>query len=283
MHFADFLNSEISRKKTALCVGLDPHFDLIFDEFKKKFDDDPEKILENFCVEIVDAVADFAAAVKPNFAFFEKFGWRGIRVFEKICAFAKSKNLPVIVDAKRNDIGSTAAASAEYFLQNKIFDALTINPFLGADSIAPFLKLANKNEKGIFILVKTSNAGSRDFQDEICGEKKMHEKLAEKVAKWGAENLNSQNFSNCGAVVGATFPDEIRNLRKKMPAQIFLIPGFGAQGGDLKNTFGAFRDGGFGAVVNSSRGISFAEKNWNFAAAARAECEKIRENFAEIF
>ena len=262
-NFADKLTKAVRDKKSPICLGLDPHMSMIPHHIKegKK---EPEIIL-HFLKEIIDACHTHTAIVKPNIAFFEEWGHEGIRVFEEICAYAKLKDLLVLVDAKRGDIGSTAEAYARYFLTKDIFDAITINPYLGEDSVRPFIDEANKNGKGLFVLVKTSNPSSAEFQDLHAEGQLMHEHVAQAVSRWGMDFLGESKLSLLGAVVGATHPEDISHLRQEMPTQIFLIPGYGAQGGKAEDLFPAFYKGGSGAIVNSSRGILFASQGEDFA------------------
>jgi len=280
-HFADRLCAAVTSKQTPICLGLDPHWPLIEETFGRQVS--IEKTIEIFLCKILDSCHDLVCSCKPNFAFFEEFGWEGVRAFERVCEHAKKLNLQVIVDAKRNDIGSTAAASARAFLARDLFDALTVNPLLGEDGILPFSKLARENGKGIFILVKTSNPSAGDFQDLVCDGEFLHEKVAQRVALWGADDLSRQNFSSVGAVVGATWPEELRGLRQTMGAQIFLIPGFGAQGGKASDIFPAFFENGLGAIVNSSRGILFAPGKGDFQENARQAAKRSGEQFAPVF
>ena len=276
MSFADRLTEKIFEKKSPLCVGLDPHFEKIPKFLTEK--NPPEKAIEIFLSEILDAVAPHAAAVKPNLAFFEKWGARGFEVLEKISKKAQKKGLIVIADGKRNDIGSTAAAYADAFLaKSSPYDALTITPYLGEDGILPFAEAAAKNQKGIFVLVKTSNPSAGQFQDLPVGDALLHEEVARAVARIGAKNLGKNQFSSVGAVVGATVPDDLRLLRREMPAQIFLVPGFGAQGGSARDVAGAFYKNGTGAIVNSSRGILFAGSEKDFAEKAKIAAEKAKK------
>ncbi len=240
-----------------LCLGLDPHWDRIPEFLKDNCS--PEEAILKFLVPIIDACEPYVACVKPQIAFFEVFGSAGYAAFEKVCMYAKAKGLPVIVDAKRGDIGSTAEAYAESYLgKNRPYDALTVNPYMGEDTLLPFVEKARENEKGIFVLVKTSNPGSGDFQDQPVGEELLHETVARSVSRVGTLDMTSENFSSVGAVVGATYPDELSLLRSDMPGQIFLIPGYGAQGGKAEDLKPAFYSNGHGAIVNSSRGILFA-------------------------
>lgn len=270
MHFADNLLEQIEKKQSPLCIGLDPHFDKIPEKFKKGRTG--AQAIEFFLSEILEAVSPYCACVKPNTAFFELFGSEGWKVLEKVSQKAKSMGLLVIADAKRGDIGSTAAAYAEAFLGEKSpYDAITISPYLGQDGILPFLEKAEENEKGVFVLVKNSNESSGEFQDLPVGDVLLHEEVARSVARLGMGAVGKSGFSALGGVVGATHPDDLRILRKEMPSQIFLVPGFGAQGGSAKDVSGAFYSDGRGAIVNSSRGILFAKEGAEKAAAKAAK------------
>lgn len=285
MHFADRINAAVDEKNSVLCLGLDPHWDLIPDFLKK--DCDPDEAILKFLIPIIDACAEYVVCVKPQIAFFEVFGSAGFSAFEKVCMYAQAKNLPVIVDAKRGDIGSTAQAYAQAYLgKNRPYDALTINPYMGEDTLIPFAQLAADNGKGIFVLVKTSNPGSGDFQDAPVGEELLHEKVAQSVARIGSVDMTSESFSSVGAVVGATYPDELSLLRQDMPGQIFLIPGYGAQGGKAEDLAPAFYENGHGAIVNSSRGILFAFKEYNdpenFAKYAGEAAKAAKEDLMRV-
>jgi len=288
MHFADRLLQAVETKKSPLCLGLDPHWALL-PEFLKE-DAAPQEAIVKFLCPIIEATAAHICAVKPQLAFFEVFGSAGFAAFEEVCRFAKEKDLLVIVDGKRNDIGSTAEAYAEAYLRADLpYDALTVTPYLGQDGIMPFVEKCARNDKGIFILVKTSNPSAGEFQDLPVGDELLHEHVARKVALWGEELVGKEGFSAVGAVVGATYPEDLKLLRQDMPQQIFLLPGFGAQGataGDLKNAFYA---NGSGAIVNSARDILFAwrkeqKDEKDFVSCAVEACKKIQvELWEEIF
>lgn len=299
MNFADNLTQKIKNGKSPICVGLDPHFEGIpkfifdkkFEEFGRSAKGVAEAILE-FNKGIIDSVKDVAVSVKPQFAFYEIWGHEGIRALEETCKYVKdNSDLVIIGDGKRNDIGSTAGAYAQAYLSNEIneveqnfysCDSLTVTPYLGSDGIRPFVEECDANDKGIFILVKTSNPSSGEFQDLIVGEELVHEKVALAVSNWGLNSVGESGFSSIGAVVGATYPEEIKMLRELMPAQIFLIPGYGAQGGTIEDIKPAFYKGKTGAIVNSSRGIIFAYQKTekfseeNYQEAAREAALKMQ-------
>ena len=273
MHFADAL-TQATREKSPICVGLDPNISKL-----------PEGIAQNaegmllFCKGIIDAVKDITACVKPQMAYFEELGWEGMKVFWETCAYAKEQGLLVIADGKRNDIGSTCEAYARTYLNElSPIDALTVSPYLGSDGIKPFVEQCIQNNKGIFILVKTSNPSSGELQDLPIGDEVVHEHIAQLVEGWATKHLGPEtNYSSIGAVVGATYPEEMKYLRTLMPHVPFLIPGFGAQGATAQDIAHGFVPDGTGAIVNSSRGIIFASngKNW------QEEAKKSAMNMAE--
>ncbi|MBP8614199.1 MAG: orotidine-5'-phosphate decarboxylase [Firmicutes bacterium] len=271
MHFADRLQSRIDEVNSRIVIGIDPDPKRVFspqsrlqEAFSGK---SSEYVLETFCRMIVDVAKEYACAVKPQAAFFECMGIMGLTVLSRVILYARSLRIPVILDAKRGDIGNTASAYATAYLEpNSDFfaDALTVNPFLGPDTLRPFIETANKNDCGLFVLVKTSNAGSSVFQDlRVLDEDKRYnttvsEIVGAEIANLGDESLGTCGFSNIGAVVGATYPESMIRLRQIMPHTIFLLPGYGAQGGTAQDVLPAFTARGNGAVVSSSRQIIFA-------------------------
>ena len=260
MNFADRLMDAIDKKGTPALVGLDPRYESLPAELRP--DENPTRAvaaqaITTFCKRIVDVVAPLVPAVKPNIAFFEAFGWEGYRAFTEVAAYAKDKGLLVVADVKRGDIGSTAAAYAKSLFQAMDVDAVTLSPWLGSDSLAPFFEYADQG-KGYFLLVKTSNPSSADIQDRDLGEGTVFTHVAGLVNGWGADHVGERGFSSVGAVVGATFPEQAADLRRAMPRTPFLLPGYGAQGGKADSLRNAFGEGGYGALVNSSRGIIFA-------------------------
>lgn len=271
MHFATALHTAIHTKKSFLCLGLDPHYSKIPDFLKEG--STPDQAILKFLIPIIDACAEHVVCVKPQIAFFEVFGSAGFSAFEKVCMYAKAKGLLVIVDAKRGDIGSTAEAYAESYLgKNRPYDALTVNPYMGEDTLLPFVEKAKENKKGIFVLVKTSNPGSSDLQDLPVGDELLSEKVAKMVARLGNDDLDEENFSSVGAVVGATYPEDLSLMRSDMPAQIFLIPGYGAQGGSAEDIVGGIYKNKKGAIVNASRSILFAFEAEKADPKKFAEC-----------
>ncbi len=265
MHFADRLTERIKEKKTPLVVGLDPRPDRLPGGFDEHLEpgtaDQVAAVYVNFCIEIIDIVAPYVPAVKPQMAFFEQQGAHGMLALQHVIDYAKEAGLMVILDGKRNDIGSTAEAYATAYLGEESAwgcDALTVNPWMGHDSLAPFINVGTQSGAGIFALVKTSNPGSADYQDIQANEKMMFERIADDIQKLALETKGDCGYGIAGSVVGATHPKQLVELRSRLPNSIFLIPGFGAQGGTAADVAGGFHDNGLGAIVNSSRGIIFA-------------------------
>lgn len=273
MHFADALAARIA-KTSPVCVGLDPQIDKLPEDVSR----DPEGVLA-FCKGIIDAVKNTASCVKPQLAFFEVLHWEGLKIFWKVAAYAKEQGLMVIADAKRGDIGSTCEAYADaYLFPESPVDALTVNPYLGSDGVLPFVERCTKNDKGIFVLVKTSNPSSGELQDLPAGDEAVHEHLAQLVESWGAQHIGPVTSLSCiGAVVGATYPEELKYLRTLMPHIPFLIPGYGAQGGTAADVKYGFIPGGKGAIVNASRSILYASQKKDWKEAAGAATEKMRD------
>ena len=279
MHYADRLQKRIA-ETSAVCVGLDP----VLSKLPEGMTKDPDGV-QTFCIGIIDAIANTAAAIKPQLAYFEVLGWEGMKVFFEVCEHAKKKNLIVIADGKRNDIGSTCEAYADAYLgASSPIDALTVTPYLGADGITPFAERCAKNEKGMYVLVKTSNESSGDIQDLPIGDEVVHEHVAQLVESWGAQLIGpATNLSAVGAVVGATYPEEMKYLRTLMPHIPFLIPGYGAQGGTAKDAALGFLPDGTGALVNASRSILYAssKQDWKESAsiAAEAMAEELKQGY----
>lgn len=311
-NFADKLIEAVKKKGNPICVGLDPRWEQIPDFIKRKAlrqkDKSPTTIAVDAILEfnkgIIDAVCDIVPVVKPQIAFYEIYGHNGIWCYEETLKYAKSKGLITIADVKRNDIGSTAAAYAQAYLGEMalfegedeivmpIFDAdsVTVNPYFGWDGIKSFVDECNKYEKGIFVLVKTSNKSSVDLQDlEMKDGKAVYEVMGHMVDSWGADEIGENGYSFVGAVVGATYPAQAAKLRKIMPNSIFLVPGYGAQGGAALDVKPCFNKDGLGAIVNNSRGIIFAfENSENFtpeayAEAARAAVLEMKKDLESVF
>ena len=278
MHFADALTAT-SKAKSPVCVGLDPNVE----KLPEGIDRTPAGVL-TFCKGIVDAVKDIACCVKPQMAYFELLGWEGMKSFWETCAYAKEQGLLVIADGKRNDIGSTCEAYADAYLSaGSPIDALTVSPYLGSDGVQPFIERAAKNDKGIFVLVKTSNPSSGEMQDLPTGDEVVHEHMAQLVESWGNAHLGKEtNFSCVGAVVGALYPEELTYLRTLMPHAIILIPGYGAQGGGAADCKTGFLPDGTGAIVNSARGIIFASKGKDWQEAAKKAAQQMQQEFSKV-
>jgi len=265
-HFSDRLAEAVERKSSQLVVGLDP----VVEHMPADVDGD----LFVFCSGIVDAIAPYAVAVKPQSAFFEAHGAAGVRAFAQVCEYARAAGLIVIADAKRGDIGSTARAYADAFIP--LADAVTVNPYLGGDSVEPFLEACRREGAGIFCLVKTSNPGSADLQDiALADGRKLWQHVAGLVRDWGSELIGDRGFSAVGAVVGATFPREVAEARELLPRSVLLLPGIGAQGGTPADVGAAFAAGPAGALVSASRSVIYAYRegggDWQSAAGAEAE------------
>lgn len=272
----DKLIEKAIKRRNHTVVGLDPRIDFIPEHIvTKTFEKNKihaEAISEAFFLynkELIDSLYDIVPAVKPQIAFYEQYGIEGLKCFQRTCSYAKEKGLIVITDAKRGDIGSTAEAYSEAHLGAKDHsfdtDMLTVNPYLGTDSLEPFIRDCKANEKGIFILVKTSNKSSGDIQDLVSNGKTIYEHVADMVVRLGEEHIGSGGYSFVGAVVGATYREEAAKLRKQMKNTYFLVPGYGAQGGTAEDAAECFNEDGLGAVVNSSRGIIAAYKSKEYA------------------
>ena len=244
-HFADRVAEAVERKQSQLVVGLDPFPDRVPDPFA-------------FCRGIIDEVADYAVAVKPQSAFFEVHGADGVRAFEETCAYARDADLLVIGDVKRGDIATTADAYAHAYLP--LADAVTVNPYMGRDSVEPFVEACKREGAGIFCLVKTSNPGSADLQDvELADGRPVWQRVADLVGEWADEVVGENGLSAVGAVFGATHPQELPVIRELLPRSILLLPGIGAQGGKPEDVVPAFSTGRAGALVSTSRAVIFAE------------------------
>ena len=291
------LINKIQKTKAPIVVGLDPMLSYVpkhiqkkaFDEFGETLEGAAEAIWQ-FNKEIVDKTYDLIPAVKPQIAMYEQFGIEGLKAYKKTVDYCKSKDLVVIGDIKRGDIGSTSAAYATGHLGkvqvgSKTYagfdeDFATVNPYLGSDGVKPFIDVCKEEKKGLFILVKTSNPSSGEFQDQLINGKPLYELVGEKVAQWGEDHMGD-GYSYIGAVVGATYPEQGEILRKVMPKSFILVPGYGAQGGKGKDLVHFFNEDGLGAIVNSSRGIIAAYKQEayakfgaeNFGDASRAAVE----------
>ncbi|MEQ8788977.1 MAG: orotidine-5'-phosphate decarboxylase [Pirellulaceae bacterium] len=264
-HFADRLGSAIVGKRTPVLVGLDPRAKSLPAGLLAAEDANNPVAVANayrtFCRGVIDAVAPLAAVVKPQAAFFEELGPAGMAALADVIVDAREQGLLVILDGKRNDIGSTAEAYASAYLGRDSAwgaDALTVSPYLGDDSLAPFIERCRTHDAGIFVLVKTSNPGGGTFQDRAIDGRPLYEHVAELVEQQAAATSAECGYGAVGAVVGATYPEQLTSLRMQMPHAWLLVPGYGAQGAGARDVAGAFDDSGLGAIVNSSRGIIFA-------------------------
>ena len=273
----DKLIQSIIKCRNHTVVGLDPRLEYIPDFIKDEamaetncFAEGVAKAFLKFNKEIIDSIYDVVPAVKPQIAFYEQYGIEGLKCFEETCRYAASKGLLVIGDIKRGDIGSTAEAYSEAYLGDREYtygtDFVTVNPYLGRDSLEPFVEQCAQNQKGIFVLVKTSNQSSGDLQDLISGGKPIYEHMAELVVSLGQSYKGDRGYSFVGAVVGATYREQAARLRDIMKDVYFLVPGYGAQGGTAEDAAVCFNEDGLGAIVNSSRGIIAAYRSKEYAA-----------------
>jgi orotidine-5'-phosphate decarboxylase len=300
----DRLIEKIAETQNPTVVGLDPKLEYVPEFIKQKaFAKHGEnlkgaaKAICKFNKGIIDAIHKVVPAVKPQLAFYEMFGVDGVKAFHKTCEYAKARGMYVIADGKRNDIGSTAEGYASAYLakvqigENEFepfpVDALTVNGYLGSDGITPFLDACKKYDKGIFVLVKTSNPSSGELQDRLIENKPVYEIMGELCAKWGGTDMGKYGYSGVGAVVGATYPEQIKIMREKHPHTFFLIPGYGAQGGKGEDLKAAFDSRGLGGVVNSSRAVMCAwqkEKcnEQDYAEAALREVIRMRDELIKI-
>ena len=262
--FMDSLADAVREKRSPLMVGLDPRLASLPEPLKVSKDAPLPDIAEAyraFCCGVIDAVHEFTPIVKPQVAFFEQLGPAGMEALLRVIEHASANNLLICMDCKRGDIGSTAEAYADGWLGAESAwgaDALTVNPYLGDDSLAPFLTMAKERDAGLFVLVKTSNPGGRKFQDLACSGATIYQRVGSMVEEFATETAGDCGYGLAGAVVGATYPQQLSELRGAMPHTWFLVPGFGAQGGSAADVAGAFDASGLGAVVNSSRGVIFA-------------------------
>lgn len=286
-------------------AGLDPKLDYVpsfikekcFEKYGKNLEGAAQALLE-FNKALIDALCDIVPAVKPQAAYYEMYGWQGVKALAETIAYAKSKGMYVITDGKRNDIGTTMEAYAAAHLgtteiegsEVEAFgaDALTVNGYLGSDGIKPLLKICGEKDKSIFVLVKTSNKSSGELQDKITDGKTVYETMGNMCENWGRELTGKSGYSAVGAVVGATYPEMLGELREKLPHTFFLVPGYGAQGGGANDVKYAFDKNGIGAVINSSRGIMCAWKKEDgatendFAEAARREAIRMRDDIRAV-
>lgn len=278
----DQLVAKIKKTQAPIVVGLDPMLNYIPEQVQKKaFEEKGETLagaaeaIWQFNKAIVDATYDLIPAVKPQIAMYEQFGVEGVIAFKKTVDYCKEKGLVVIGDVKRGDIGSTSEAYAVGHLGKVQVgsqtyagfdeDFATVNPYLGSDGVKPFIKVCKENNRGIFVLVKTSNPSSGELQDKLVDGKPLYELVGKMVDEWGSDCIGESGYSEVGAVVGATYPEQGRILRAIMPKTYILVPGYGAQGGKGKDLVHFFNEDGLGAIVNSSRGIIAAYKQEAYA------------------
>ncbi|MCA9038044.1 MAG: orotidine-5'-phosphate decarboxylase [Planctomycetaceae bacterium] len=270
--YASRLRERILKCRTPALVGIDPRWDLLPESIRSSaagssgtINERTAYAFESYSRTLIDIVAPLVPAIKPQVAFFEQLGVPGCRALHAVMTHARRAGLIVIADAKRGDIGSTAEAYADAWLAGEDVeaaawpaDALTINPYLGGDTLQPFVRLAAQRNAGVYVLVRTSNPGAKDLQDQISDGAALYERVADQVEELSAQSKKDDAYGAVGAVVGATWPEQLVSLRARMPSVPLLIPGYGAQGGTSADTAGAFDATGMGALVNSSRGINFA-------------------------
>ena len=301
----DQLIRNIQKMSNPTVAGLDPKLDFIpgfikeraFAQYGNTLEAAAQALLD-FNKGLIDALYDIVPAVKPQCAYYELYGWQGMRALQQTIAYAKAKGMFVITDGKRNDIGTTMQAYAAAHLGNVQVngqalspfdaDALTVNGYLGSDGIAPLLQICKQRDKGIFVLVKTSNPSSGELQDRLLqDDKTVYETMGAMCEEWGSDGVGEQGYSSVGAVVGATYPEQLTELRQKLPHTFFLVPGYGAQGAGARDIAGAFDQNGTGAVINSSRGIMCAYQKQGvdereYASAARREALRMRDELNSV-
>ena len=300
----EILQDKILKLQNPTVVGLDPRPDFVPKHIIDRHITEKGETLEaladaffEYNCGLIDAVCDIVPAVKPQSAFYELLGPAGVEALKKTIDYAQAKNLYVIGDVKRGDIGSTAEAYSEAYLGSVTvgnkqlvpfgFDAVTVNAYLGSDGVVPFLKTAKRADGAIFVLVKTSNPSSAELQDLIVDDRKIYSIMGDLMAQLSKDTVGRFGYSRIGAVVGATYPEELKYLRERLETTFFLVPGYGAQGGGAADVAGAFSTGGRGAVINSSRAIICAwkktgENGQDYEQAARAEALRMREDLRSI-
>ena len=295
----DELINKIMQMNNPTVIGLDPRYDILPEYIRKKYPQTVEGACKGFLEfnkTLIEATYDIIPAVKPQIAFYEMFGLEGMKCFKETCKYAKEREMVVIADIKRGDIGTTAAGYSNAYLGKTLvgeneesfydIDFVTVNPYLGIDGVKPFIDDCKKYNKGIFVLVKTSNKSSGELQDlKLEDGRTIYEKVAELVNSWGEELIGEYGYSSVSSVVGATYPVQIKELREIMPKSYFLIPGYGAQGGKTEDIALGFKDG-LGGIVNASRSLMCAYKSdrWKdtysdseYAQATRAEAIRMRD------
>ena len=299
----DRLIEKIKETENPSVVGLDPKLDYVPAFIKEKaFEKDgmtlkaAAKAILTFNKGIIDAICDVVPAIKPQAAYYEMYGYHGVKTLYKTIQYAKEKGMFVMTDGKRNDIGATMEAYATAHLGTTLVgeesidafgaDALTVNGYLGTDGIAPLLKICKEKDKGIFVLVKTSNQSSGELQDLKISDKTVYEVMGDMCEKWGAEDMGKYGYSGVGAVVGATYPEQLEEMRTKLPHTFFLVPGYGAQGGGAAGVAKAFDKNGMGAIVNSSRAVMCAYQKGgydekDYALAALNEVLRMKKDITD--
>lgn len=302
MQAIDRLIAKIEEKNSCVCVGLDPRFAQIPDEVKNPIRermgetlDGLAQVLIEFNRGILEAVAPSAPVVKFQISFYEQYGPKGMQALLESCKIAREMGLEIILDAKRNDISSTASAYAEGYLgkvdvwgrEEGLFDvdSLTVNPYLGRDGIDPFIEIGRQHEKGLWVLLKTSNPSSGDLQDlPLASGEMVYERLAVQLQELGAEWCGESGYSNLGMVVGATYPEAAAKARKMLPKTFFLVPGYGAQGAGADELKPFFNADGLGAIVNSSRGIIFAKRREgeDYRSAAERAAREMQQEINQL-
>lgn len=296
----DNLIDKIKEKNSPIVMGIDPRYEMIPDCVKSKYSKDMVGFAESsveFAKNLIDATYDIIPAIKPQLAYFEMMGPNGLNAFQEIVDYAKEKGLIVIADAKRGDIGTTSQGYSNTFLgktsledyEENIYDTdfVTVNPYMGTDCVKPFIEDAKKYDKGVFVLVKTSNKSSGELQDlRLENGKKVYEQVATLVEEWGKDLIGKYGYSSISAVVGATYPEQLKEIRKLAPHTFFLIPGYGAQGGKAEDIALGFDQNGLGGIINASRSLMCAYKSekWKdcyseeqYAEASRAEAIRMRD------
>lgn len=296
----DRLIAKIKETGNPSVVGLDAKLDYVPEYLIQKFQEEDGASLQTaaraifaFNKAIIDEICDIVPAIKPQSAYYEMYGYYGMKTLAETISYAKLKGMFVITDGKRNDIGATMQAYTAAHLgtvkigDNEIepfgADALTVNGYLGTDGINPLLEVCKSRDKGIFVLVKTSNPSSGELQDKLIDGEPLYARMGDLCETWGADTIGEYGYSAVGAVVGATYPEQLRELRARLPHTFFLVPGYGAQGGGAEGVAGAFDENGLGAIVNSSRAIMCAYQKEDcdpkeFAKAARREAIRMRDD-----
>jgi orotidine-5'-phosphate decarboxylase len=300
----DMLQRKIIEKANPTIAGLDARVEYVPAHILKQYTDQYVESLQaaveaiyTFNCGLVDALADIVPAVKPQSAYYENLGWRGMEMLERTIQYARSKGLYIVADIKRGDIGATATAYSEGWLGRTqvgessfaTFDAdcVTLNGYMGSDAITPFLKDCEKYDKCVFALVRTSNQSAVDLQDQLCGEDHIYEVMGQLTQRWAGDFVGTYGFNRVVAVTGATYPEQIKLLRAQLPHTFFLVPGYGAQGGTAEDVRYAFDENGHGAIVNSSRGIMCAWKKTghngeDYQQAARDAATAMRDDICRF-